>query len=301
MIDFKEIPSDGEIWELFTRDFLRNHGFFIESQPDRGPDAGKDILVTEDLAGYINKYRFRWLVSCKHKATSKRSVSITDEQNITDRLSHFRADGFMGFYSTVPSSGLNSKLTGLKSAKAIKDFTIFDQKRIENILITKGYSHLLMRYFPNSYKTIKPLHLISDKYEPLKCRYCNKDILHALFESNYEAHLNAASIYDGDSKATHIQDIYCTCAGECDRFIEVRMEKRGYAVSWAIISDLVIPMAYISYFLNTMKSIRLGRDVYTDEAYEKLVNILRALSQKVLRYTTEQEKERYLDLLELPG
>ncbi len=40
MIDFKEIPT-GEIWELFARDFLQERGFYIESMPDRGADAGR--------------------------------------------------------------------------------------------------------------------------------------------------------------------------------------------------------------------------------------------------------------------
>ena len=48
MIDFKEISSDGETWELFSRDFLEEMGFFIETPPDRGADGGKDMLITEE-------------------------------------------------------------------------------------------------------------------------------------------------------------------------------------------------------------------------------------------------------------
>ena len=44
MIDYCEIPSDGEIWELFARDLLEELGFIIESGPDRGADGGKDIF-----------------------------------------------------------------------------------------------------------------------------------------------------------------------------------------------------------------------------------------------------------------
>ena len=34
-------------------------GFFIESPPDRGPNRGKDLLVTEELSGHLGKYKFR--------------------------------------------------------------------------------------------------------------------------------------------------------------------------------------------------------------------------------------------------
>jgi hypothetical protein len=106
MMNFKEIPYNDDTWELFARDFLVERGFFVESSPDRGPDAGKDILIIEKLKGNINEYRFRWLVSCKHFAKSGVAVKEGDEPNILERLTAFRADGFIGFYSTIPSSGL---------------------------------------------------------------------------------------------------------------------------------------------------------------------------------------------------
>ena len=70
MIDYKEIPFSNDNWELFARDFLLQLGFYVESNPDRGPDGGKDLLVSEQLKGNLGKYRFKWLVSCKHYAKS---------------------------------------------------------------------------------------------------------------------------------------------------------------------------------------------------------------------------------------
>jgi len=87
MIDFAEMPYTDDTWELFARDFLRERGFFIESPPDRGPDAGKDLLIIEQLKGNLNKYQFRWLVSCKHFASSGASVTEKDEPNILERVS----------------------------------------------------------------------------------------------------------------------------------------------------------------------------------------------------------------------
>lgn len=94
----------------------------------------------------------RWLVSCKHFAHSGNSVKENDEQNILERVRSFSAEGFMGFYSTVPSSGLNTRLYQLRNEGQIKEYRIFDHKLIENYLITEGFSELMLRYFPESYK-----------------------------------------------------------------------------------------------------------------------------------------------------
>jgi hypothetical protein len=295
MIDFKEIPYDDDTWELFARDFLEESGLYIESSPDRGADAGKDLLITENLAGNLNKYQFRWLVSCKHFATSGSSVTEANEPNILERLSTFRADGFIGFYSTIPSSGLNNRLNALRNEKRIKDFTIFDHKRIENHLVTVGYSHLLLRYFPESYKTTKPLHLVADNYEPVLCKLCGKDVLMGLFESGYDANLIGVYRWEEKENIEYILDAYCVCK-TCDR----EVANPGLMSSWTGISDLVIPIRFIQYLFATMNRIRKGLDVYTDEAYEKEINILRALAQKVLRQTTERERSRYKDLMSLP-
>jgi hypothetical protein len=41
MVNFKEIDKDGEIWELFARDFLTELGFYVESTVDRDSDGKK--------------------------------------------------------------------------------------------------------------------------------------------------------------------------------------------------------------------------------------------------------------------
>lgn len=298
MIDFNEIPYTDDTWELFARDFLTERGFFIESPPDRGPDAGKDLLVTERLRGNLNKYSFRWLVSCKHFAKSGNSVSEKDEPNILERTSSFKADGFIGFYSTISSSGLNTRLKALRDENKIRDYSIFDHKAIENLLVTVGYSHLLMCYFPNSYKEIKPLHLISGEYEPLRCKACGKDILVDLFESaDYGANIVSVYKWDEGKNINYIKDVYCCCKYKCDESLESSARAAGLNSDWADISDLVIPIEFLRVMFATMTRIRARNDIYTDEAYRKEVNILRALAQKVMRATTDRERERFNTLM----
>lgn len=300
MIDFKEIPHTDDTWELFARDFLYERGFFIESPPDRGPDGGKDLLVTERLRGNLNRYHFRWLVSCKHFAKAGNAVSEKDEPNILERVSSFSADGFIGFYSTLPSSGLNSRLRALRDEKKLKDYAVFDHRAIENLLVTVGYSHLLMRYFPNSYIVIKPLHLISDEYQPLPCKVCGKDLLSGMFESNHSANIIQVYRWDTEKKISYIEDVYCCCKGECDRRLEVSVHAKHLLSGWEDLSDLVIPINFLRYVLAAMNRIRAGHDIYTDQAYEKEKDVLMALAQKVLRATTERERERFKELMSLP-
>jgi hypothetical protein len=299
MIDFKEIRNDDDTWELFTRDFLSELGFYIESPPSRGPDGGKDLLVTETIKGNIHRSEFRWLVSCKHYAHTSRSVNENDhEKNILERVKSFKADGFIGFYSTLASSGLGNRLNALKESKDIKDFDIFDGRKIVNYLITVGYSHLLMRYFPESYKSVKPLELVSDKYEPLPCLECGKDLLKELYKSEYNANIVYAYKYIS-GQPNKYEKVYCCCKA-CDGILQKKMRCMGFTTSWSDISDITMPVEFLRYIFATMNRIRYGNDIYTDDAYKEEKAILIALSQKVLRSTTIKERERFNLLRSLP-
>lgn len=300
MIDFKEISHKDDTWELFARDFLMEIGFFIESTPDRGPDGGKDLLASEQLKGNLNTYRFRWLVSCKHFATSGKSVNETDEPNILERLSSFNADGFIGFYSTLPSSGLNTRLNNLKKEEKIKDFRIFDHKLIENYMICLGFSNILMRYFPESYKLIKPLHKVLDEYIPLKCDVCGKDLLEALYRENDKG-LIAQATHRDENGIEHVKEMYYACKGNCDEKLSKSIwECYKYSTGWKDITDLAIPQEFLRYVIATINRLRDGNYKYSDTAFEKEKNMIIALSQKVLREMTEKERERVRLLMSMP-
>lgn len=129
MIDYKEI-SDGDAWESFARDYLLALGFVVDIPPGRGPDGGRDILVKETLTGKLASQNFTWLVSCKHYATSGKAVGTEHEINITDRLTQHKANGFMGFYSTMASAALVDRLKDLRDEKRIAEFKIYDGSHI---------------------------------------------------------------------------------------------------------------------------------------------------------------------------
>lgn len=152
-------------WEFFALDFLGSIGYIIERYPSRGPDGGMDGLVS--LNGKV------YLVSCKHFASSDKAVGVSDEQSILDRLTQHGATGFIGFYSTMLSTGLDTRFQTLNNAG--HECIIYDANKVSNFL-PKISSHVLQKY--GTPKGIRyPLHVHESAYRPLLCLGCGVDIL----------------------------------------------------------------------------------------------------------------------------
>jgi len=298
MINYTEIPTDGEIWEQFAEEFLTSLGLSTDSPPDRGPDGGKDLLMTEVISGPVHTEPFRWLVSCKHYAQSGSSVSeISHEKNILERVKAFKADGFLGFYSTIPSSGLNTRLRALSDTRDLKAYKIFSGKLIENELVSVGKSWLIRRYFPESYKSIRPLHKILDELVELRCDCCGKDLLYDLYEDQKNSVI-AEVIPAGEEKTL---DVYFACKGECDSRLEkAAYNKYGAITAWEDIHDLATPNQYLRWILALMNHLKAGYQ-YEDEAFAKVKHFIMALSQKVMREVSEKERVRLRELINLLG
>ncbi|MBM2813487.1 MAG: restriction endonuclease [Ignavibacteria bacterium] len=297
MVDFKEI-NDPEEWELFSRDFFHEIGFYIHSSPDRGPDGKKDIIVTENLKGNSGNYHFKWLVSCKHFANREKNSSVKekDEPNILERVKGFNCDGFIGFYSTISSSGLNSRLNQLKENNQIKDYRIFDNKLIENYIIRIGFSQHLIRYFPLSYKKIKPLHLLVNEYYPIKCDVCDKDLLEELYLKQDNSHFVSVFKYNAEDKKHYIEDIYFACKGSCNRTLKFRYyEKNNSLTKWQNIGNLMIPIFFLNFLMSIINQLQSGDYIYSDIAFQKVKHFIICMTQKVFREMTQEEKQIYLD------
>jgi len=278
-------------------------GFAIETDPNRGPDGGKDILVIENLRGNINSYPFRWLVSAKHFAKSKKSVTEDHEKNILERLESFKADGFIGFYSTIASSGLSERLRLLRDGHKIKDYRIFDQRLIENYLIRIGYSRLMMRYMPASYVRVKPLHQIFDRYLPLNCAVTGEDLLELLHKRDFSVNIIFVNKYDDSSGKLieKVKGIYWALKGK-DHILKRRVCPLGSGLqdTWEDIDDLVIPQHFLKWIFAIMNNMRSGECIFEEAAYKQLQYFIMAISQIVLRESTEEENQRFRDLLMIP-
>ena len=125
----------------------------------------------------------------------------------------------------------------------------------------------------------------------------------SLFKEDRKSLIAFAQRIDSDKGVTnidHIEDIYCACIGECDRSLQEQAQLQRRITGWRNISDLVSPIGFLHFIFAIINRLRDGRDVYTDEAYKKLKQIIMVLAQKALRFTTEEERRRVIEVLGFP-
>lgn len=304
VIDFREIPEahvetgEQDRFELFARDFLVDvFNFKILSEPNRGADGGKDILAEEHQIGSLSESTTKWLISCKHKAHSNRTVTPDDETNISDRLTQFNAGGFIGFYSTLPSAGLNNRLDSYKGQYKIQ---IFDKEKIESYIINKKRYELFQRYFPESYKKWmentgkrNPSRILSE-YMPLKCAVCGTDLL----APENSDHGIVGFVTD---PATHkCSCCYTACRGSCDYKLDAYYAADGQYTGWNDINDLLIPTVFLQKNMAIINQLHDGYLDFDDKGLEDYKSILIAISQYVFRQQSDAEFGRAAKLMSLP-
>jgi hypothetical protein len=150
MLDFKELPADGEAFEQLIRELLFSYGMAVEWS-GRGPDGGRDLICREPLKSLIAPTNRTWLVQCKHFAHANRSVGVDDLDNIVDSCVHHKATGYLLACSTQPSSALVNRLDGVTTnpANAITA-TFWDGVTIERLLSRPRQWAIAQRFFPVS-------------------------------------------------------------------------------------------------------------------------------------------------------
>ena len=302
IIDFKEIPqaniANGEqdTFELFARDFFNELGFIIVEAPSRGSDEGKDLLIEEEVKGIISNKKKRWLISCKHKSFSGNSVGRNEEIDIKDRIEEHDADGFIAFYSTLPSSGLIKKMKSLLNSDQI---SIWDREKIEEKLISDIRLRVVFkRYFPESYKKWNlntPNPILNKKYEPLLCMNCGKDILHD--KSGIVAFVLKSQLVD-EKIVDECIDVYWACTGNCDRVLRSSYDE---ITSYEDFQDLSIPLIFIRWCVATINNLHSGRKIFNDKAIERFSEFTIKMSQLVFQETTEEQWERINSLMDIPS
>ncbi|MDR2643388.1 MAG: hypothetical protein LBC74_11415 [Planctomycetaceae bacterium] len=285
-IDFNEIPADNELWGQFAQDFLCNLGFSIEPQLFRVSDDGYDFCVLEQVPGKFNFVPFKWLVSCRHKSPTRLAVKESEEADVLERILRNKVDGFIGFYSTSSVLALSLHLESLKAKGNIKDYKIMDAKFIESYLITPGFDLITSHFFPNFSLSRQAIHIYQDKYLPIRCEFCQKDLLETLYTNNNQGVVVRLRLRKNDPDTMDtISKVYFACKGDCDEQLQTKY-CRHYSqstASWASISDLVIPAAFLERAAVLLNQI--GRDgiSYEPEALETEIYLLRALAQRTLR------------------
>lgn len=306
LLDFTEIPDAGkatgkqDTFELFAREVLDLLGFRILQGPARGPDVGKDLIVEETRVGLIDATRVRWLVSCKHFAFSGKSVRPDDEQNVLERVNAAGCQGFIGFYSTLPSSGL-SELLHRQSAVAIK---FFDREEIERYLLSSPEGRSITeRYFPASSKNLRlPADVFSDSV-PLTCEYCGKDLLDP--PSGIWVLWHADKQSDDGSHAERYVDLHFACKGHCDQIVQQQVRSKHVMLDfihdgWDDIPDMTVPTIYIKKVMAFLNGLAAGDD-YEPEAFEKLKHLLLAMFPLVARHMNPNDEKTLRRLQRIPS
>lgn len=299
VIDFREIPkankSTGkqDAFELFARDFLEQIGYIIIQHPGRGQDGGKDIVVQEIRKGVGGESRIKWLVSCKHHAHGTTSVGIADEPNIMERVTANKCNGFLGFYSTLPSSGLIQRLEGLKSEI---DCDSYDCERIEKYLLASSDGlKLASRYFPVSISKHRTNTPKAEKYfwhfPDLPCKYCGRNLLE----------LNKTGIIVIWKSIKKVVNIYCCCKGNCDQTLKHKYLARHNNVfdGWEDICDLCIPTIYAKWMNTIFNDVYMKE--YTKTAFKEMKNLMLAIFPYVSRGLTEEEKDTIKKVSSIPS
>jgi hypothetical protein len=304
ILDFKEIPmahkggGEQDKFELFSRDFFQNIGYKINSAPGRGADGGKDLILTEIRKGIASNTEVRWLVSCKHKAHSGSSVSKTDEPEISDSLKAHNCTGFIGFYSTLPSSGLVAKVEGMSEI----EHQFFDSSKIEQALLTNPKClELAKRYFPESFKNWsdenpKPATIFSD-HEPFRCHNC-----HAVLDYSSWAIVTSWGKYEETENGfvKKIRNQYVCCGGNCDRILAKRYYTDGCSDTWADLKDYFNPTLYLKAVIGFCNELNDEKILYSEEAFDQEKSILIKAYPYVCRSLTQSESANIMDLGMVP-
>lgn len=303
LLNFKEIPEAGkasghqDTFELFGREVLELLGFKIIQGPSRGADGGKDLIVEEVRAGLTGTTTIRWLTSCKHFAPSGKSVRPDDEKNIFERVSAAGCHGFLGFYSTLPSSGLNELLHNQKTVET----KLFDHEEIERHLLASAKGRALIeRYFPESAKKLQhsPA-VIFDEPAELICDNCGKDLL------NPPSGIWSLWTLHTDTEDRYI-DMHFSCKGECDRIISHQIKAQYahlgsiYSAGWDDIPDMVVPTVFIHKVMGLI-NLLYRKEQYDEPAIEKMKHLLLAMFPLVSRHLNDADKEKLKQLQGIPS
>ncbi|SEK33692.1 Restriction endonuclease [Pseudobutyrivibrio ruminis] len=147
-LDFCELDTSGDDFELLVREILYNEGYEVYWS-GKGPDGGKDLICVEKYNSIFKEGRKRWLIQCKHNAHSGNAVSNNDLGNITNSCKANNADGYILVCSTYPSSTAVKTLENIELYDKIST-SFWDYQTLEGKLLNPRNWSLVSRFFPKS-------------------------------------------------------------------------------------------------------------------------------------------------------
>ena len=163
IIDFKELVSlvKGEGLEQLIRLLGKRMGL----QPTwTGP--GADHGNFEDISGTISNHKIRWLVSCKDKSKSGKSVNESDlpSPGILDKVKQHKADGFLLITTTTVGTAAKELIDKQDKSNNGEIYTkVWDVAELSAMLLEEPNHDLLLQYLPESYKRVKEIEELFDR------------------------------------------------------------------------------------------------------------------------------------------
>jgi len=196
-----------------------------------GQDGGRDLVVTEKLAGDLSEYKRKWLISCKHLANSGKSLGIAELGNVVEDCRAIGAEGYILVCSTQPTSSVVKRLEEIEAVQHIIA-KIWDSIEVEKRMLKPNTFRLIHTFFPKSsehyrwniYNAFSPAFWAAnykDYFFYLSCRQSNKysdlesvETIVTLMEGvpiykhkkyGWEDHyLRLRAVYYDDKHSTHI-------------------------------------------------------------------------------------------------
>jgi hypothetical protein len=130
------------------------HTVVSVSHSGRGADEGRDLTVTTLVSDCVIARQFKWLVQCKHKAKSRRSVQLGDFRNdrsFVDVVTQHGANGYLLVCSTRPSRNLQSRFDALTADDGnAYQFVIWDGAKVSEDV--HKHEDLVKQFFPDYYR-----------------------------------------------------------------------------------------------------------------------------------------------------
>ncbi|OEH85575.1 hypothetical protein BHU72_01895 [Desulfuribacillus stibiiarsenatis] len=151
MLDFKELREDGVDFEQLIRELLLAEGLEVH-WTGVGSDGDRDLIVEESYESVLGSIKKKWVVQCKHKALSGKSVS-KDDLNILETCLAVGAEGFLLACSTQPTSALLRHFKDIEDSQKIQ-IKYWDSIEIEKRLMKPNNFHLIDVFFEKSSKKI---------------------------------------------------------------------------------------------------------------------------------------------------
>ena len=312
ILDFKEIPKANDAnghqdtFEFFAREFLEMMGYTIIQDPSRGPDKGKDLIVSEQLKNKETIYEIKWLVSCKHKVHSGKSIDRNDEHDIIDRVIKNNCSGFMGFYSTPSATTLSDTIYALNSNNNYRIHgLIYDPIKIERYLLQskdKGWD-IIARFFPISYTRYKgknpgPVQ-IYDNQQPVLCEITKKDMFNDRSVGCVAYIIKKTDELEINKYVEYLENVII-CKKTCLDAIEKTENARGNIVDFIEFDDFCNPYEWIKTLLHFQYDIQRGSTRLSNETFDKMLGVFAKTFPYVARTMTDDEKEmaRHYAMLE---